>query len=200
MNLLPSEEKIRIRTRYRLRIFIVSAVLFSIVLILAIVPTVASYFIISNKIELFKNELSVIKNVKKEGVDPYVDIVKEVSREMSVLDKTTLGSPQVGIYDLLKLVYEDAVAIRESRGSFITLNNISYDYRLPGKKEKVGGLLPEFYYNKITMSGMASDRASLQAFIQLFKNDSKFANVESPISNFIASKDISFSLTLNLKN
>ncbi len=200
MNLLPTEEKVKFKKSYRLKILLVGLFLFAGVLILAIAPIVASYFLISYKIDASGRELAGIKSEQGKSLTPYVNIIKEVNREITVLSKIRPGSLKVEVYDLLKLISDYAVSIKEPRGASVVLNDISYSYRLPGKVTKPTTPAVEFFYNKIMVSGTASDRASLQKFIQLLQDYQKFANVESPISNFVSSKDVNFTLTLSLKN
>lgn len=200
MNLLPDEEKIIVGANYRRRLLIVSGLLFFIALLLALTPVVASYFLVSYKIQIFEKQLSVTGGIEEKGLDPYINIIESTNRNMALLDKTVPGASKYEIYDLLRSVSNYAVSVKNAKGSYVTLNSLSYEYRLPGKKEKAEIATSSFYYNKIALSGKASDRNTLQGFIQSLKNDPRFSKVESPISNFIASKDIDFSLILSLKN
>ena len=61
MNLLPTEEKVKFKKSYRLKILLVGLFLFAGVLILAIAPIVASYFLISYKIDASGRELAAVR-------------------------------------------------------------------------------------------------------------------------------------------
>ncbi|MEK7650836.1 MAG: hypothetical protein AAB364_03160 [Patescibacteria group bacterium] len=50
----------------------------------------------------------------------------------------------------------------------------------------------------LEIAGQAATRAGLLQFIETLKRDERFANVESPVSNLIRSKDIDFTLKLTL--
>lgn len=50
----------------------------------------------------------------------------------------------------------------------------------------------------LDIAGEAATRAGLLQFIEALKKDERFANVESPVSNLIRSKEIDFTLKLTL--
>lgn len=200
MNLLPNEEKLKIREVYRLRVFIISSALLSVLLVLMIAPIMASYLLVSYKAEFLSNELSLVRSTQASSLNPYINTISETNREIDLLGKTIPGSLKFRIYDLLKIISDYSVSVKDAKGAHLSVDNIAYEYRLPNKKEKTAGALTKFYHNSIAISGTASDRASLQNFIQLLKGNPKFIKVESPISNFVAIKDISFSVMLNINN
>ncbi|MBI5449334.1 hypothetical protein HY948_03390 [Candidatus Gottesmanbacteria bacterium] len=200
MNLLPAEEKIKMVKSYRTKIFVVAATFTAYILILSIAPLVASYLAVSYKEAIFNNELAIVKDAREDGLDSYTIAIKDANLRIAQLNKVDTGALGFQIYDLLKSIVQYVASVKDSKGSHVSIASISYDYRLPSKKDKPSVALGEFHYNKIMLSGRASDRITLQSFIQLLKNDSRFAKVESPISNFIVSKDVNFSVTISLKN
>lgn len=179
-NLLPHEEKKKIRAEYRLRLGTVAlaAVLFLVISNFALL--VPSYLRASSKESVAEARITTSTGMtarehEEEENDANVR-VKELNKKLSVL--STGGT--AASYALLSQTIASILALKSSA---IKIQSITYDATQPERRRYV-------------VSGRALDRDSLAQFSDKLKKSASFAKVELPISSFVKSTDIDFSLVL----
>lgn len=174
INLLPFEEKKKLLTEYRLRLgvtvmFALAALVGSGLILLS--PSYVLALMRANYTE--KMVLDLESKVKRAVQEKQINTeIAEVNRKIEILNSGR--SEHLVVSEVVKKL----MAIRPAT---IKISGIMYD---PGVNER------------IMLTGVARDRESLASFIDTLHKDNTFNTVNLPISSYVKSKDIDFSIAL----
>ncbi|MBI2108951.1 MAG: hypothetical protein HYT93_02085 [Parcubacteria group bacterium] len=181
VNLLPVSEKVKIQNTYKSRLLIVGLIFFVITVgfgVVALSPALLWGFV-KEKVAL--DRLTVVSEIV--SVEERKNLKKSVSdtnKKISLLQEEKSG--YIFIYE--------AIEKTMARKNFnVTLTAFFYE-NIPGSSQGV----------RMTVSGVAKDRQTLLAFVNALEKEPVFTNVELPVSNFVKSSDIPFSVSLQFNN
>lgn len=174
LNILATEEKKKILVEYRLRLAIVSIFAIGSLVLASIVLLAPSYLLASLKYNNAEKELAALEE-KYGGAGKEKDVatqIRDINNKISLLSSdstsTRLSPPQV-IADILKI-----------KGNAIKIYGFTYD--ATANQER------------IVLVGIAPDRDSLANFVETLKKDPTFTSVTLPISSYVKSINIDFSV------
>ena len=177
-NLLPLVEKKNIKQEYRMRVYIVSLLFLSVLIIIAIVSLLPLYISSLSKLNDIRSQMEVEKqkaSYAAEEQDP-IKITREVNAKLAILGKKDSALPQSS--NLITTI----VGYKPDN---IKINAIFYDRGLAE--------------GKILLNGIAEDRETLLSFLKLLEGEKIFTKVDLPISSFVKEKDIEFSIKITTK-
>ncbi len=198
LNLLPQKTKDENVKHYRWKIFVLSSCFLIFLFFLIIGPLFAGSMFLKNVL----NELVVSKGRD----ESYNEIAKNPLDQAMFINqkiKILLSPPRpqsltVNISPLLDEIINKAKLMNgESEVSKIKIAGLAYESKdelLSAKGS--GNKKPLKKIHKVNITGVALDRESLLGFIKLLDKDDDYKSVESPVSSFISSKDLPFSITL----
>lgn len=185
MNLLPLVEKKIIREEYYKRLISVSLVLVFVLLLTFVIPVAAFHIASTYEIGAKQTELGLLnKDNVNRGVVADVKTAKDVNDKLVVLDRV-FGEDSG--YDPSSIL-SSIIAV-----SNVRLASMSYDH-VAIKKDQI----KEVGY-RIILSGVASDRVSLQKFVRNLESNEMFASVDLPVSNLIENRNLQFNITVMVK-
>lgn len=176
INLIPIEEKVRINREFCFRLLSVSFLTFGLLFLISCVVIFPSYVFLMEK----KTAIDLKLDLQKKEPVPEIDqkalnIIEDLNKKIETVDKS-----QKERYDISTKIIKE-ILLRKIAG--IKLTQIYYSVDELGEK-------------RISMSGVASDRAHLLDFRKSLEADTSFSKVNLPISNFVKDSDIEFNLTL----
>lgn len=176
LNILAIEEKKRILTEYRFRlavvlVFAVAAWVFS-----SLVLLVPSYLLAVSKYNDVAQELSTLE--QKSGIagqeKSVNEQINETNKKINLFLSANINestSPSQAIINILTI-----------KGVAIKISGFTYDVNA-GKERMV-------------ILGTATDRDSLAQFVDTLKKDPTFLSVDLPISSYVKSTNIDFSIVI----
>lgn len=179
LNLLSTTEKKKVLVEYRLRlaviaIFAVGALIFS-----SLVLLTPSYLLAVSKNNDANNILVALEE-KESRVGKEKDVnlqILAVNKNIDLFLKvgtTTVLVPPVAIMKILGI-----------RGSAIKITGFTYDAWADQER--------------IVINGIALDRERLSQFVETLKKDPAFTSIELPISSYVKSANIDFSVVITRK-
>ncbi len=175
-NLLPDNLKQEIKSEYKMRRISVALVL------LIIIQISVFFFLFPSWILSNTKETSIVIQLEK-------------------TDETSLSSDSSKIRDKIKSINNElnllSTALVYPRFSPIV------DHILSQRNQSIS--LDSFSLNNgktsvLTIRGISSTREALVSFVDSLKASSQFSSVDLPVSNLAKSKNIDFSITLNISN
>lgn len=173
-NLLPQEQKKVLKKEYILKLAIVGNVLFSIVIVTALILLGTFWLRLWNEENVLKQNIKLLNLNTDEKAQS--EIVKNVNSQIKTLQiKTHILSST----DALRLVLKN-----KNRG--IKIFNIEFNNTILG--------------GKINISGNADTRENLIAFIQNLEKEKIIKMADSPISNLSKNNNIQFNIIITLAN
>ncbi len=182
MNLLPQADKSAIKQEYYRRLAVVAAVFFLVIILIGMIPLTTAYIVAMYQISNLNKEINFTNQSNlARGTGANEAIIKDVNSKIDLLN--AVGKDDLG-YDI-SAIYASIIA-----SSTAKITSLAYD-QVQVKK----GTTKEVAH-RIVVSGVAADRSQLQAFVKVLKSDSRFASVDLPISDLIASSNIDFSITI----
>ncbi len=175
-NLLPPSEKKKVIMEYRLRLAVVPIFSISILMVANLALLAPSYLLAVSKstfmlVELSKLEEKEVNRIQERDV--YAKI-KEINKNIGLFLKAGNSNKSVPSELVIKIISIKNLGIK--------ITGFSYDATLDRER--------------IVLSGRADDRESLAKFLEDLKKDKTFTKVELPISSFVKSLNIEFSLVL----
>lgn len=176
INILPTEEKKKILVEYRLRlgvvaVFALAALVFSSLILLA-----PSYLLAISKYNSVSGELAMLES--KQGHNSQEkDINTQISGINKKIDLFLKGGAGVTVAPSQAIL-----SILNIKGSAIKIQGFTYD--ATGKQER------------FIVTGVALDRDSLAQFIENLKKEPTFTKVDLPISSYVKSANIDFSIVI----
>jgi len=179
LNLLSTTEKKKVLNEYRLRlatvvIFAIGAFIFASLELLT-----PSYFLSSIKLTSTQEQLAAIEG-KYGGVEKEKELtvlIRDInSKILLLLNSGATGTltPSQVIENILK-IKSDSVKIT------------GYSYEAAATQEK------------IVLAGTAKDRNTLAVFVEALKKEPTFTSVTLPISSYVKSENIKFSIMIERK-
>lgn len=180
-NLLPLDRLKTLRRRYFLRLFVVAATLFTLLIAASSVLLVPTYVLLKNNAELKERHLAsltdshLLTNEKE-----LFERLTSLSNSAKILSALS-GAPSVG-----KLI----AAVMGAPRPGVTLSGFSYTPALVTPKKAPATL---------TITGRATTRESLRSFQLALQGVSFVSSASLPVSAYAQSDDISFTITLVLK-
>lgn len=174
-NLLPREQKKKIRKLYLRRFAIVCIVTTSMLLGMFCILLVPSFAVSSQKLKSSVDRKTIIENyiaaADKDGLQAQL---AEIKSDIDALQSTDVSA--------VKLVEEIIV----NKGVGVTLHAFSFRTEATGEK-------------RLQIEGVAETRDRLRQF-QTNMEGLKFKSVDLPISNFAKDKDIAFDAIMIIAN
>lgn len=176
LNILATEEKKKILIEYRLRLGVISVFAVAALVFASLVLLAPSYLLAVSKYNNAKNELATLEE-KYGGTGKEKDVatqIRDINNKIALLSGGDTGDrlspPQVSI-DILK-----------TKSKAIKIYGFTYDATTNQER--------------IVLTGIAANRDSMANFIETLKKDAMFTNVTLPISSYVKSTDIDFSVVL----
>jgi hypothetical protein len=172
INLIPKEEKKRMKTDFYYRLFGLFFSVFAFSLVLASLFLLPAYFISSAKIPIMEIKLNAEKNGESSAFyEKSIALVKEINTKLDLIEKEKL-IPSTRVFQ----------GILQEKRADIKITQILYENEASGKR--------------ISVTGIAPSREILLLFRLALENSPSFKNVDLPISNFVKGSDIQFNLNL----
>lgn len=176
LNIIPTEEKKKILTEYRIRLSIVSILAVVALILASLVLLAPSYLLTVSKYNSTSAQLAY--QASQQGPSGQQ---KEVDTQVRAVNKNISLFLGTGAQDRLSPpdVIEKIIGIKSSD---IKLEEFSYDVN--------GG------QERIVINGTAANRDELAAFVQALKKDQAYNSVELPVSSYVKSTNIDFGIVL----
>jgi len=175
INLLPLEEKEKIKAEYRVRVFVVILFFVFATIIIATVLLLPRYLFLETRERVYGGELSKIDIDLADGQRELKNVLRDTKRKVDILES---GADKVNVY------HDIFLPVLENRNT-IEIDGISYENT---RDDDV-----------LLVSGISPDRDTLLDFIKKLEQNPSFGNVELPVSNFIKNKDIEFSMDISVQ-
>ena len=175
INILPIEEKKKNLTEYRLRLAVVSIFTITILLLVNLILLIPSYLMAVSKESTVARDFASQQAKQDIGgqegnIDTQVGVVnKEIALFLSGGNTNHLLPADT----IKKIIGMKSPAIKI----------LGFDYVANGPQEQ------------LVISGVAADRDSLSNFVDTLKGASIFTGVDLPVSSYVKSTDITFSIS-----
>ena len=179
-NLLPFEEKKKIRTAYRFRLGVVAISAIVLIMGINLVLLIPSYMLALSKHDLVAKEVADLETQQSSLKE-----AKEFDVQIKLVNKKIDNFLESGEKVSRLVPSEVLTKIMGVKGAMIKIQNITYDSS--GKQER------------LVLSGKANNRDGLASFVEDLKKTQIFTSVELPISSYVKSVDIDFSVVLDRK-
>lgn len=178
MNVLPVEEKKKLKREYWMRFTSVILSLFTVTMVTAILLMFPLYFFSKSKADLAENRLEAFNQSNPEVETESIDKkIAEINTKLTLLDSKKTD------YVVSDELTESIINIKPKG---ITFSDISYTESGDNSKS-------------IKIMGIASDRSTLRDFKSSLDSIKKFSTVTLPISDFLESSDINFTISITIK-
>lgn len=176
LNILPIEEKKKVLIEYRIRLAIVSIFAVGSLAIAIAVLLAPAYMLAVSKHNVSKDQLSALE--KKYGDSAQEKDLGEQIREINTKILLLLSGDTTD-----KLIPSQIVtSIINLKGNDIKISSLTYE--TTASQERV------------VLTGAASNRDSLAGFVDTLKKDPTFTSVTMPISSYVKSENIDFSIVI----
>ena len=180
-NLLPSEEKKNARTIYRLRLsaILVGAATFIVIANLALLAP--SYLRAGAKEQAAEDRVTQVSGVSADEQARAGEAVREESRAFEKKTALFLRTQTAtrGTYPVPMIT--DIITLRDP---MVRIQSLSYD------KTEIR--------ERFVVAGISAGRDHLARFVDALKKDARFTKVEIPISSYVKTNDINFSIALEI--
>jgi len=185
INLLPMEEKKKLRDGYRMLVLAVSLPMLSSVLVVALLTLFPSFVLTLSNYEKILNDSKSSEAVTKQAQEQEMkDTVKSVNLKLAILRSASS--------EIKASAFFEQILRNRSEGVFITA--LSYE-KSPG-----GTLLSKRNTTPsgpvIALSGYAEKRDDLLSFVSNLKKIKGFSSVDLPISSLVSESDLPYSLNI----
>ncbi|MEX2052079.1 MAG: hypothetical protein WD991_00065 [Candidatus Paceibacterota bacterium] len=176
INLIPNEEKKRMRRGFYYRLMVVLLLALASAVFISVVAITPSYFISSIKKNLAESRLENQSNEPVHLPDQATEkLIAELNHKLTIIE-----NEKGNTFFVSERVVNEIVL---KKLSDIKIHQIYYEDSPAGGK-------------KITIRGVAPSRERLLRFRRALEDDSFFKQVDLPISNFVRGSNIQFSLSL----
>ncbi|KKU80276.1 MAG: hypothetical protein UY07_C0048G0008 [Parcubacteria group bacterium GW2011_GWA1_47_8] len=180
LNLLPLFEKKNVLTEYRMRLAVVAVFALSFLVFASLALLASSYFRAFSKQNIAEKRIaeltgkSATENAQEEKATEAK--IKEINKKVELLLAKGPEDP------VLAVPSEAFSRIFNRKTTAIKIFSISYS-NLPDR-------------TRFVVTGLAGNRESLASFVEALKKESTFNRVDLPISSYVKSMDIDFSIVL----
>ena len=175
INLLPLEEKKKVREEYFARLAVTALYFIFATLLIMIVFIISFYISLAATGEANRDRLNMLTSQGVPATEEFDRIIEETNKKIKILQG---GDKAEHIYDRV------FGAIIDRKGS-IRITGLAYE------KAKNDSAL-------VRLTGVSPDRESLLAFAKVLEREGSFTNVEVQVSNFVKESDIEFSMEITL--
>ena len=179
INLLPVEKKKQILLEYRMRLGVVVIVAISALTTASLILLIPSYLLSISKYNTATKNLAILEATQGGGLQE-----KEVNAQIGAMNKKIeffLRGAGAQPFSPLEIISK----ILKIKGSTIKIQSFVYSTNTQGRQ--------------LVITGKASSRDSLAEFVAALKEEPSFSRVELPISSYVKSSDIGFSLLIENK-
>ena len=180
LNILPIEEKKKALIEYRLRLSVVSFFGISALAVASSVLFAPAYILAVSKHNSSEAQLAELKK-KYGGAEQEKELgaqIREINTKILLLlsgDTSERHTPSQAVASILSL-----------KGNEIKIS--AFTYEAMASQERV------------VLTGTASDRDNLANFVEILKKDPTFTSVTMPISSYVKSENIDFSIVIERKS
>lgn len=176
INLIPNQEKKKMVRSFYYRLAVLSLLMLSITLVIAILALLPAYFLSNSKNNIASGKLKTQKEQSIPSFDGETEaIIKDINNKLNVIENA-----QKNEFSATEKVIN---VIFVKKISSIKITQISYENKtIEGKKVRI--------------SGTAPSREVLLLFRRALEEDKSFKSVDLPISNFVKGSNIQFYLSL----
>ncbi len=173
-NLLPEPEKKQILDEYKLRRLIVLLFFIFVIGLVALISIFPSYILASAKINEAQGNLLSVKNspIFSEGI-ALTNQITQVNQKLVALQPPP---GEAYVEDIFNAVIKHKIPT-------VRINGLSFARGTSGGSDLV-------------VSGVASSRDALSAFVDALKQEPLFSNVNLPVSNFAQDVNADFSVDI----
>lgn len=176
MNLLPQEEKDILKKGFRIRVFVLANIFFSVFFISASILLLPSYFLAREQISLISTIDSSVKPEDEDSINKTLLIPTELRSKIGFLENNLKN----------KKAFDFLTKVVSLKGEGVKINSIFFNKTPEGDQAKVSMLV----------SGNANTRDSLINFQSSLKEAGIFESVDIPVSSFAKDKNLPFSINL----
>lgn len=180
-NLLPQEEKKREHMTYRLRLGVVAGIAIAFLAAANLALLAPSYLRAGAKEQVAEARVTQISGVSAEEQSRAEEIAREDARAFEKKITLFLGARTVAEEAYPARVITDILALREDT---VRIQSISYD-----KTDT---------RERFVVAGISTTRDHLARFVEALKKDTRFTKVEIPISSYVKTNNINFSIALEI--
>lgn len=180
-NILDIKEKKKILTEYRVRLAVVFVFMLSFLVVASLVLLVSSYLLAVSKYNSTEKQLATIQEKYsdgRKGKDVTAQI-SEVNSQVALFLKNDAAGTE--------LPPPKAIAsVLSAKSATIKISGIMYDATVS--------------QGRIVLTGVARDRESMAVFVETLKSNPLFTNVTLPISSYVKSENIDFSVVVEFRS
>lgn len=176
LNLLPLQEKKKTLTEYRLRFFAFAVFTLGALIVANLALLTPSYLLAVSKYDSISADLAARQ--AKQGIGGQA---KTIDGQVRAVNKKIALFSSDGSTKRVSPADVNAKII-EIKSAAIKIQSFSYDASGPQER--------------IVVSGLADDRDSLAAFVDALKKEGTFSSVDLPVSSYVKSTNIDFSIAL----
>lgn len=184
INLLPVEEKRKIRRMYRIRVAVVSLCFAAAMIAVSLASLLPSFFAASSKYSAAALSSQMAESENAAVKEDLEKRVKDANRAVSLLAGSGGSSSPRGLF--LEIISRKPAGIR--------ITAISYSAEAPAAKGGAQGSPPK----RVIVGGTAATRENLLSFMNALKSEEMFASADLPISNFVKDRNLDFSINILL--
>lgn len=176
INLIPKKEKKDVLMEYRLRLGVVATLAVASLVISNLILLAPSYFLAASKYNSISAQLAAIES--KQGAVVQVKdanaYIKSINKKIDIFMQKGVAVPASPPQVILSIL--------NIKGAEIKIQGFTYD----------GGV----GQGRLVITGNAANRDSLAGFVEKLKSDPAFAKVDLPISSYVKSTNIDFSIVV----
>ena len=192
LNIFPTEEKKKVLAEYRLRLGVVAVFALAALVLSSLALLVPSYLIAVSKYKGTSVELSSLE-LKQGRAGQEKEVGTQIREENKKIDIFLKGlKPDLQVRPTAE------GGLGDTGGRLIPPQTILNIINIKSDAIKIQG----FTYDasagseRLVVTGVASDRDGLAHFVETLKKDPIFTKVELPISSYVKSSNIDFSIVV----
>lgn len=181
INLLPLKNKSDIKKEYLRRVFVVFGFLVSFMIFSGIILLIPlNYFLGKLKLDNEKNLVFYKERADFEETQKTKKIISDLNNKIKIFKK------HQNEFHELNSVIEKIISYAPAG---IKIDDFFYDRRADEKGNMI---------ETITVGGIGATRNDVVIFMENLNRNGVFKDVRSPVSNLLKSKDINFTITIDL--
>jgi len=175
INLLPLEEKKKVRGEYFARLTITGLFFLLATLAIAMVFLISSYVSLNTEESTARERLEAYASEEAQDAKEFDQVIKDTNKKLEILQGD----------DRSKRIYDEVFGVIIGSKGAVRITGLTYE------KDKTD-------IKRVRLAGISPDRESLLAFTNILEQENLFTNVEVPVSNFVKEHDIEFSMEITL--
>lgn len=176
INLIPSQQKKKIKKLFYLRFGVVVFIVLGLATVINAVLIAPSFFYLNLQKKIVENQLASTNEISSEEKENASVLLADLSKKIELI-KSTQKSKFLVSEEVIKKVIN-------TKTDGIKINEISYE----GLQDK----------KFIEIKGEALSRENLIFYKNNLEKNTEFSKVDLPVSNFIKSRNIPFSLKIDI--